>query len=51
MLMAPIGMDMVRHDHVGIDIKLFVLVAPGKVFNDKVVIYSPGKNVNPIGDR
>ena len=41
-------MYMICHDNIGINIQFFVLLAKGKVFNYKVVILPPGKDVYPI---
>jgi hypothetical protein len=41
-------MDMIGHDNVGVNIQVRVLLAPGKVFDDEIVVITAGKYVYPI---
>jgi hypothetical protein len=39
---------MVGHDNIGVNIEVCVLLAPGQVFDDKVVVIAAGEYIYPV---
>jgi hypothetical protein len=41
-------MDVVGHDDLSVNIKIDMLLAPGHVFDDKIIVIAAGEYIYPI---